>query len=93
MKPPLPAPVPRAYREASDQVKSRGGFVVGDITICHKADRWNSQNLVLTAAVDIKLENAAWYYTDPKEKASNIKDHVAFCELAFQPPSRPADAC
>ena len=23
-------------------------------------------------------ENAAWYYPDPKEKAANIKDHVAF---------------
>lgn len=23
-------------------------------------------------------ENAAWYYTDPKEKAANIKDHIAF---------------
>jgi uncharacterized protein (DUF427 family) len=22
--------------------------------------------------------NAAWYYPDPKEKASHIKDHVAF---------------
>jgi len=23
-------------------------------------------------------ENAAWYYLEPKEKAANIKDHVAF---------------
>lgn len=23
-------------------------------------------------------ENAAWYYPEPKEAASNIKDHVAF---------------
>ncbi len=23
-------------------------------------------------------ENAAWYYPEPKEKASHIKDHVAF---------------
>lgn len=23
-------------------------------------------------------ENAAWYYPEPKEKAANIKDHVAF---------------
>lgn len=22
--------------------------------------------------------NAAWYYPDPKEKAAQIKDHVAF---------------
>ncbi len=24
------------------------------------------------------VENAAWYYPDPKEKAAQIKDHVAF---------------
>jgi uncharacterized protein (DUF427 family) len=23
-------------------------------------------------------ENAAWFYREPKEKAANIKDHVAF---------------
>ena len=23
-------------------------------------------------------EDAAWYYAEPKEKAANIKDHVAF---------------
>jgi len=25
--------------------------------------------------------NSAWYYPEPKEKATNIKDHVAFCTL------------
>ncbi|WPG99287.1 Hypothetical protein R9X50_00210000 [Acrodontium crateriforme] len=25
-----------------------------------------------------ELENAAWYYPQPYEKAANIKDHVAF---------------
>ncbi|KAH6671964.1 hypothetical protein B0J14DRAFT_594842 [Halenospora varia] len=25
-----------------------------------------------------ELKNAAWYYPEPKEKAVNIKDHVAF---------------
>lgn len=27
-----------------------------------------------------KLENAAWYYPQTKEKAEHIRDHVAFCE-------------
>ncbi|KAH8681496.1 hypothetical protein BX600DRAFT_446684 [Xylariales sp. PMI_506] len=27
---------------------------------------------------DKELENAAWYYPSPLEKASHIKDHVAF---------------
>ena len=27
---------------------------------------------------DKRNENAAWYYPEPKEKAANIKDHVAF---------------
>lgn len=27
-----------------------------------------------------KLENAAWFYAAPFEKALDIKDHVAFCK-------------
>lgn len=27
---------------------------------------------------DQKNDNAAWYYPDPKEAASNIKDYIAF---------------
>lgn len=30
---------------------------------------------------ETELKNAAWYYPDPKEKAMNIKDHVAFCRF------------
>lgn len=30
-----------------------------------------------------ELQNAAWYYPEPKEKAENIKDYVAFCESTF----------
>lgn len=26
------------------------------------------------------LTDAAWFYSEPKEEAKNIKDHVAFCE-------------
>ena len=26
------------------------------------------------------VKDAAWYYPSPKDKAANIKDHVAFCE-------------
>jgi hypothetical protein len=29
---------------------------------------------------ETEFKNAAWYYPQPKEKAKNIKDHVAFCE-------------
>jgi len=29
-----------------------------------------------------ELKNAAWYYPEPLEKAKNIKDYVAFCELS-----------
>lgn len=28
------------------------------------------------------LKDAAWYYPSPKDKASHIKDHVAFCEYS-----------
>lgn len=27
-----------------------------------------------------KIQDAAWYYAQPYEKAAHIKDHVAFCE-------------
>jgi uncharacterized protein (DUF427 family) len=27
---------------------------------------------------DTRMENAAWYYPDPSDAASEIKDHVAF---------------
>jgi Uncharacterized protein conserved in bacteria len=30
---------------------------------------------------DEDFKDAAWYYPEPYEKAVNIKDHVAFCEL------------
>jgi uncharacterized protein (DUF427 family) len=29
------------------------------------------------------VKDAAWYYPEPKEKAMNIKDAVAFCKCAF----------
>ncbi len=28
---------------------------------------------------ETEFKNAAWYYPQPKDKAKNIKDHVAFC--------------
>lgn len=31
------------------------------------------------------MKDAAWYYPEPKEKAQNIKDHVAFCEEIHLP--------
>jgi uncharacterized protein (DUF427 family) len=41
---------------------------MNDVLIC---GRW----------IETELKNAAWYYPDPKEKAMNIKDYVAFCKL------------
>ncbi|KAI0132722.1 hypothetical protein BJ170DRAFT_680599 [Xylariales sp. AK1849] len=35
-------------------------------------------NYYTITAGDKELENAAWYYPETKEKANNIKDHVAF---------------
>lgn len=31
--------------------------------------------------VETELENAAWYYPEPLEKAKYIKDYVAFCKF------------
>jgi uncharacterized protein (DUF427 family) len=40
---------------------------------------WKGTASYFDVVVDGKVnENAAWYYADPKDAASNIKDHVAF---------------
>ncbi|EMC97811.1 hypothetical protein BAUCODRAFT_146428 [Baudoinia panamericana UAMH 10762] len=40
---------------------------------------WKGTSHYYTINVNGKaLENAAWYYPEPLEKAMNIKDHVAF---------------
>ncbi|MFO7661493.1 MAG: DUF427 domain-containing protein [Chloroflexota bacterium] len=44
-------------------------------TTCH----WKGVASYYDVVVDgEKVQNAAWYYPDPKPAASNIKDHVAF---------------
>ena len=32
---------------------------------------------------DKEVKDAAWFYPEPKEKAMNIKDYVAFCKHLF----------
>ena len=40
---------------------------------------WKGEAGHLTLALDgERVEDAAWYYPDPKDAAANIKDHVAF---------------
>jgi uncharacterized protein (DUF427 family) len=40
---------------------------------------WKGEASYYTLVVDgAREENAAWYYPDPKDAASQIKDHVAF---------------
>lgn len=36
---------------------------------------------ILMTLLDKDVQDAAWYYPEPYEKALNIKDHVAFCEF------------
>lgn len=43
---------------------------------------------ILTNILDASVEDAAWYYAEPYEKAKNIKDHIAFC--MFIPPELPS---
>jgi uncharacterized protein (DUF427 family) len=43
---------------------------------------WKGDASYYTIDVDgQELKDAAWYYPQPYDKAKNIKDHVAFCEL------------
>ena len=40
---------------------------------------WKGDASYLSVEVNgTRIEDAAWYYPDPKEAAGNIKDHVAF---------------
>lgn len=42
---------------------------------------WKGTASYYTLKVDGQsYKDAAWYYPQPKEKAQNIKDYVAFCE-------------
>ncbi len=45
----------------------------------HTSCPWKGQASYYTIVVDGKEnKDAAWYYPNPKDKAQNIKDHVAF---------------
>ena len=47
---------------------------------------WKGTASYYTLNVDgKKYKDAAWYYPEPKEKAENIKDYVAFCESSSSP--------
>jgi uncharacterized protein (DUF427 family) len=48
----------------------------------HTVCPWKGTASYYDVTVDGKtVKDAAWYYPDTKEKAANIKDHVAFCEF------------
>lgn len=42
---------------------------------------YHGQNRPDMYAIGQELQNAAWYYPTPKDKAENIRDYVAFCTL------------
>jgi uncharacterized protein (DUF427 family) len=47
---------------------------------------WKGTAAYYTLNVDGKTyKDAAWYYPEPKDKAKNIKDHVAFCKCSLAP--------
>jgi len=46
----------------------------------HTTCPWKGEASYYSLDVDgTKLDGAAWYYPQPKEKAAHIKDYVAFC--------------
>jgi uncharacterized protein (DUF427 family) len=48
-------------------------------TTLHTTCPWKGIASYYTVQVEgIKLENAAWYYPEPKSAASQIRNHVAF---------------
>ena len=45
---------------------------------------WKGEGSYYNISVNGKtLENAAWYYPQALEKATHIKDHIAFCKHGF----------
>ena len=67
-----------AYYSINLDSESALFFALFGIVRWKKQERWPQDDNLET-----ELKNAAWYYPTPKEKASNIKDHVAFCKLFF----------
>jgi len=52
-----------------------------EATTTHSTCPWKGEASYYTVKVDGKeLKDGAWYYPQPLEKATHIKDHVAFCE-------------
>ncbi len=60
-------------------------WVEGHGFVLQRQCRWFADDLHyserLLTRVGNELKDAAWYYPEPKEKAKNIKDYVAFCKL------------
>ncbi|KDQ62174.1 hypothetical protein JAAARDRAFT_189534 [Jaapia argillacea MUCL 33604] len=58
-----------------DSVKSELFSKSDTSTVCP----WKGTAAYYNACIDGKtVKDIAWYYPEPKEKASSIKDHVAF---------------
>lgn len=54
----------------------------------HTTCPWKGTASYYNLTVDGKtLNDAAWYYSEPKEKAAHIKDYVAFCEWTLKGPT------
>ena len=45
------------------------------------SERDTTRRYMTDQITETELKNAAWYYPEPKEKAKNIKDYVAFCKF------------
>lgn len=75
-----------AESETTERVEGNHYFPPGSVNRAtlepsdhHTHCGWKGEASYYHVVVDGKrYENAAWYYPEPYEKASNIKDHVAF---------------
>ncbi|OQD73639.1 hypothetical protein PENDEC_c014G03962 [Penicillium decumbens] len=63
-------------------IKDKSAFVGTDTsTFCP----WKGHAQYYTIKLgDTKVQDAAWYYSEPYEKALNIKDHIAFYKTKVQ---------
>ncbi|CAI7599589.1 unnamed protein product [Penicillium manginii] len=71
-----------SWEEVEGNIYDNAVFVKTDsTTFCP----WKgTANYYRINTADTSVEDAAWYYAEPYEKAKNIKDHIAFCMYSQQ---------
>ncbi|KAF3901321.1 hypothetical protein ABW20_dc0101230 [Dactylellina cionopaga] len=79
--------ISRNYKKLEGNVYFPPGSIVTEhyrLTDTHTVCPWKgvASYMIINVGDGNPLTDAAWYYPQPKDGATHIKDHVAFRELA-----------